>query len=124
MKMGKYAADPQSILNDFIHNLHACLPTDGLHSDDIVYRGVVGGMYYTVIRSSGYPVSLSRRERQILQLIVDGCTSKNIAHRLDISPCTVDTYIRRMFAKLGVGSRAELVAYALRYGLFRQELAG
>jgi DNA-binding CsgD family transcriptional regulator len=54
--------------------------------------------------------SLSPRELQIAQLVADGATNRAIASSLDISPWTVSTHMRRIFAKLDVCSRAEMVA--------------
>ena len=59
-------------------------------------------------------VSLSPREREILGLIVEGLTAKEIAHQLDVSIHTTDTHTRHLFKKLGVHSRAAAVAKALR----------
>lgn len=55
---------------------------------------------------------LSNRERQILRLLRLGRTTTAIAAGLSIQPCTADTYLRRLFRKLGVHSRAEAVAVA------------
>jgi DNA-binding CsgD family transcriptional regulator len=52
---------------------------------------------------------LTERELQIVQLIAQGCSNKQIAHRLQISEWTVATHLRRVFAKLGVDSRAAMV---------------
>mgnify|MGYP002633182787 CR=1 FL=1 len=60
------------------------------------------------------PVFLSPREREILALIVEGLTAKEIADRLDVSIHTTDTHTRHMFKKLGVHSRAAAVARAMR----------
>ena len=49
------------------------------------------------------------RELEIAVLVAQGCATKNIAHRLRISEWTVSTYLRRIFAKLGVDSRAAMV---------------
>jgi DNA-binding CsgD family transcriptional regulator len=54
--------------------------------------------------------SLSPRELQIARLVADGATNRAIASSLDISLWTVSTHMRRIFAKLGVCSRAEMVA--------------
>ena len=54
--------------------------------------------------------TLSPREVQIARLVADGATNKMIASTLDISLWTVSTHIRRVFAKLDVRSRAEMVA--------------
>jgi DNA-binding CsgD family transcriptional regulator len=53
---------------------------------------------------------LSPRELQIARLVADGATNRAIARSLEISLWTVSTHMRRIFAKLGVRSRAEMVA--------------
>ena len=60
------------------------------------------------------PVSLSPREREMLALIVEGLTAKEMAERLDVSIHTIDTHTRHLFKKLDVRSRAAAVARALR----------
>ena len=66
---------------------------------------------------SGAASSLSPRERQVLQLIAGGFENKQVAFELDLSEATVKTYVRGIFARLHVSSRAEAVAVALRRGL-------
>jgi DNA-binding CsgD family transcriptional regulator len=55
-------------------------------------------------------VALSPREVEILRLVGRGLPNKCIAAVLEIQPSTVDTYLRRIFAKLGVRSRSAAVA--------------
>ena len=62
-------------------------------------------------------ISLTPREKEILNLIVDGLTAKEIADRLDVSIHTADTHTRHLFKKLRVHSRAAAVAKALRDNL-------
>jgi PAS domain S-box-containing protein len=57
---------------------------------------------------------LSGREQQVLELAAEGLTDRAIARRLGISEATVGTYWVRVRAKLGAGTRAQLVAAALR----------
>ncbi|MFJ9036793.1 response regulator transcription factor [Streptomyces sp. NPDC102406] len=57
--------------------------------------------------------NLSDREKQVLRQISRGLTHGQIATRLGISPHTVDTYVKRIRAKLGVGNKAELTRVAL-----------
>ncbi|MEO3808398.1 response regulator transcription factor [Sphaerisporangium sp. B11E5] len=59
------------------------------------------------------PCNLSQREAQVLRQISRGLTHGQIATRLGISPHTVDTYVKRIRAKLGVGNKAELTRAAL-----------
>ena len=61
--------------------------------------------------------SLSPRERQVLQLVADGYENKQIVTKLGLSEGTVKTYLRGIFQKLDVASRAEAVAVGLRRGL-------
>ncbi len=56
---------------------------------------------------------LSERESQVLRQIAHGLTHGQVANRLGISPHTVDTYVKRIRAKLGVGNKAELTRAAL-----------
>src|SRR5262245_43728531 len=55
-------------------------------------------------------VVLSPREREIARMVSKGYATKTIAAVLEISMWTVGTYLRRIFAKLGVGTRAAMVA--------------
>ena len=72
-----------------------------------------------VVRAPDARPVLSPREAQIAVLIADGATNRLIASVLDISLWTVSTHIRRIFAKLGVNNRAEMVARlsGLSYGI-------
>ncbi len=52
---------------------------------------------------------LSTRERQVIQHLAGGMTNREIAHALDLSPHTIKNYLFRIFDKLGVSSRTELL---------------
>lgn len=54
--------------------------------------------------------SLSRRERQVLDLVADGLTNAEIAEVLGLSPLTVKKHLERVYARLGVANRAAAVA--------------
>ncbi len=60
---------------------------------------------------------LSKREREILQKVADGATTKQVASDLGISPHTVKTHLERIFEKLGANDRAQAVAIAIRTGI-------
>jgi DNA-binding NarL/FixJ family response regulator len=60
---------------------------------------------------------LSDREREVLQLMAEGHSTKSIAAVLGISPATVETHRSHVFEKLGLHSVAEAVLYAVRRGL-------
>lgn len=61
--------------------------------------------------------SLSKRERETLQLVVEGNTNATIAERLHVSPKTVETYRSRMMQKLNISNVPALVMFALRHGV-------
>jgi DNA-binding NarL/FixJ family response regulator len=61
--------------------------------------------------------SLSDREFQVLKALAQGEALKSIAGRLSVSPKTVTTYRTRILQKLGLGSNADLVRYALEHEL-------
>jgi two-component system, NarL family, response regulator NreC len=61
--------------------------------------------------------NLSPREREVLQLVVEGKSSAEIAGILFLSPKTVETYRSRLMQKLGVSGLADLVKYAIQHGL-------
>jgi two-component system nitrate/nitrite response regulator NarL len=60
---------------------------------------------------------LTARERQVVQLVVAGCSNDRIAERLQIRPQTVKNQLSRIYAKMGVSTRVQLAVYAVRHGL-------
>lgn len=60
---------------------------------------------------------LSRREREVLQLVAEGHTSREIAHLAGLSVRTVETYRTRLMRKLNVSNIASIVMFALRHSL-------
>jgi DNA-binding NarL/FixJ family response regulator len=92
-------------------------------------RAVTSGASFDPGDRAGRPVverneaggyHLSEREEQVLRQISQGLTHGQIATRLGISPHTVDTYVKRIRAKLGVGNKAELTRAALLGRLVRK----
>lgn len=60
---------------------------------------------------------LSQREKQVLKLLVDGYSNKEIAKKLVVSPSTIYTHYSNLLNKLGFTSRHELIQYARKRGL-------
>ncbi len=60
---------------------------------------------------------LTPREVEVLRLLVDGCSDREIASALFISPKTAGHHVTRILAKLGVASRTAAASYALRQEL-------
>ena len=61
--------------------------------------------------------SLTEREREVLHLVCDGATTREIAATLGIGDKTAENHRGRVLKKLGLGNTAELVRYAARHGL-------
>lgn len=88
---------------------------------DAVRAVAKGGCFWDVVvepgsieRSAGdAPVNLSPRELQVLRQVSRGLTHTQIANRLGISRHTVDTYVKRIRSKLGLGNKAELTRAAI-----------
>jgi DNA-binding NarL/FixJ family response regulator len=60
---------------------------------------------------------LTPREREVLLLLVEGRSNPDIAEALFVSPRTAETHVTHILAKLGVTTRAEAAAHAVRVGL-------
>ena len=63
------------------------------------------------------PVELTPREREVLALVAEGLTNAELAERLYISPRTAGVHVSNILAKLGMSSRTEAAAWAVRSGL-------
>lgn len=62
-------------------------------------------------------LTLTPRQREVLQLVVEGCTMREIATRLGISTRTAESHKYEMMRGLGVDNTAELIQYAIKLGL-------
>jgi DNA-binding NarL/FixJ family response regulator len=82
-----------------------------------VSRGIAGLMAEATDSGASPLESLSRRERQVLQLVAEGRSSAEIAATLHLSPKTVDTYRSRVMEKLHIRETAGLVKFAIQHGL-------
>ena len=60
------------------------------------------------------PPILSVREKQVLKLVADGLTNKEISSSLSIKESTVENHIHHIYKKLKISNRAKAVAYALQ----------
>jgi NarL family two-component system response regulator LiaR len=74
-----------------------------------------------MVHAAGQPpkpgLDLTERERAVLALMVEGLNNSQIAGKLGVSPSTIKSHVSNILAKLGVSSRTEAVALALRHGL-------
>jgi DNA-binding CsgD family transcriptional regulator len=121
-------------INDLMRQLVACIgpggesdlqPGEPPQSEEIVFDADVDGVRYLIVRlpkPTREPVSLSPREQEIVRMVAQGYPNKMIAGVLTISSWTVCTHLRRIFAKLGVTSRAAMIARVMEEGSGREHL--
>ena len=63
---------------------------------------------------------LTRREQDVTALVARGLTNRQVAEQLLVTPRTIETHLEHIFAKLGVQTRTELVAWAVRQDIVVQ----
>jgi DNA-binding NarL/FixJ family response regulator len=109
----------RSAAEELVRAIHA-VAEGGLYLDPAIAGKVVGsaarGTPHGVL---GTPAELSEREAEVLRLLAEGHTSKEISSRLSISVKTVETYKARAMDKLGFKSRVDVVRYAASRGWLR-----
>ena len=94
-------------------------------NEKVLLDEVVGGVRCLCIEHEpGRLDSLSPRQQQIAGMVAAGCTNQAIARSLEISIWTVSTHLRRIFAKLAVSSRSEMVAHLLATPIATMVFAG
>lgn len=71
-------------------------------------------------RPVSHPAGLSDREVEVLRLIARGCSNREVAARLSISPKTVGHHVAHVYAKIGVTTRPAAALFAMEHGLLRQ----
>jgi NarL family two-component system response regulator LiaR len=69
------------------------------------------------VRMPDHLQELTAREGDVLRLLAQGCTNKEIALRLDIGEKTVKTHVSNILSKLNVASRTQAALYAVHAGL-------
>lgn len=68
-----------------------------------------------VVNANGRPL-LTPREEQVVALVADGLSNRDVAGELGLSEHTIKKYLLRIFDKVGISSRVELVLYAMSHG--------
>ncbi len=89
----------------------------GLYADPNVAPALASGT--RVPGTDNTPRELSAREVEVLQLVADGQSNKEIGEKLRLSALTVKSHLSRIGRKLGTGDRAQMVALAMRAGVIR-----
>ena len=99
----------------------------GNSAEEVIVDTEVDGYRYLLVRMpkpGRNRIQLSPREQEIVRMVAKGHPNKVIADVLNISSWTVCTHLRRIFAKLGVASRAAMVAQMMESGLVGPEHRG
>jgi signal transduction histidine kinase/DNA-binding CsgD family transcriptional regulator len=79
-----------------------------------------GGLEIVVTFPLEEAIELTEREMDVIQLLVEGCTNKEIAVMLAVRPRTVKFHLDNIYSKLGITTRTEAAIYALRHGWVRK----
>jgi DNA-binding CsgD family transcriptional regulator len=111
-------------LIDILSRGRETIEPSATQTEEVLVDTEVDGARYLLVRMRrpGYSrVQLSPREQEIVRMVAKGHPNKVIADVLNISSWTVCTHLRRIFAKLGVGSRAAMVAQLLELGVLGSE---
>jgi DNA-binding CsgD family transcriptional regulator len=85
--------------------------------DAEVVEAVLGAAGHRAARRIEAPAGLTKREIEVLRLIARGCSTKDVAARLVISPKTAGTHIEHIYSKIGASTRAAASLYAVQNGL-------
>ncbi len=101
--------------DELIHALRV-VADGGTFFDPIIQEKLASPLSAGTARASYFESELSERETEVVRMIAEGHSNKEIAHRLDVSIKSVETYKARAMEKLGMHSRAEIVRYALLRG--------
>jgi len=116
-----------ALIRQLVNELDHKAPAAGVRSgtcEEVLLDLQVDGVRCLLVRlpsqSPRMPLVLSPREGEIARMVARGYPNKTIAGVLEISTWTVGTYLRRIFAKLNVGSRAAMVARLMEDGLLKE----
>jgi DNA-binding NarL/FixJ family response regulator len=105
----------QSATAEIVHAIRA-VAAGGTYIDPALAGTVVGPFVGRPDAEETPPNGLSEREEEVVSLIAQGYSNKEIAARLKLSVKTVETYKARSLEKLGMRSRVDLVRYATQRG--------
>ena len=103
------------------------MPAESADHDGVVLEASVDGyrcVLFAPVDEHSERAPLSPREREIARMVAEGYPNKTIAAVLEISSWTVSTHLRRVFAKLGVRTRAAMVARVVEEGLIGERPRG
>ena len=111
----------RAVVEELVHAVRTCA-AGGSYIEPALASQVVS-TYISRASASGNQsqAELSDRETQVLRMVAFGYSNKEIGAKLNISVKTVETYRVRLMGKLNLRNRVDMVRYALRQGLLRDE---
>lgn len=106
-------------------------PEEIAHAIEAVATSTGGGARERHRKTPGSPIGFTKsrdlgvenarkltpREREVLQLIAEGVTSRQMASRLNVSPSTIESHVASLYSKLGIRSRVEAAQQAVALGI-------
>ena len=95
----------------------AALPLEEAIAEALNAAGPVGVSLPPSAPGPAVAIGLTGREREVLSLLVQGWSDRQIADALFVSPRTVNYHVTNLLAKLGLASRTAAAAYAMRHGM-------
>ncbi|HUK26746.1 MAG TPA: response regulator transcription factor [Terriglobales bacterium] len=110
-----FSAYPFRLLCKCIHSVHHGQIWANSEQLQYLVDGITQVPSLRVVNALGGKL-LTPREEQVVALVADGLSNREIAQELNLSQHTVKKYLFRIFDKLGISSRVELVLYAVSHG--------
>lgn len=110
----------RAVVEELVHAVRTCA-SGGTYIEPTLTGQVVSTYVGRGSTTGSQSQELSERETQVLRLIAWGWGNKEIGAKLNISVKTVETYKVRLMGKLSLRNRVDMVRYALRQGLLRDE---
>jgi DNA-binding CsgD family transcriptional regulator len=119
--------EKEALLKRLVKKVAALAPSKVLQQteqtvDEVILEFDIDETHYYLVRckhKAEGQITLSPRERAIAKLVAQGLPNKCIGDQLDISPWTVATHLRRIFAKLDVTSRTAMISRLIKENLLK-----
>lgn len=111
-----------SSLNELLEAIELVCNGEGYFSENIsgiIYKSYIARIKYDNNYKPDRQKALSERELEIIRLLSDGLSGKEIAQRLFISPRTVETHKTNILEKLNLKNNVELLKYAIKQGIIK-----
>jgi two-component system nitrate/nitrite response regulator NarL len=107
--------EPVRVLRKCIQSVHKGQIWANSHQLHSILQALTSSTPLRVINPKGRYL-LAQREDAVAHLVAEGLTNREVAHKLGVAEHTVSNYLFRIYEKLGISSRVELVLYVLKQG--------